>query len=462
MNWEIRLKSCAILDPENEARSKSFVRRTWRRFWRPGFVRHIFTLLSGSLLAQILAFFTKPVVARLFQPADFGVYSVVLKFSTLFAAIAAAKYEMAVVLPKQHSHAWTLLRLGRLISLGISVVFLIVVALWHQEIGSIIGLSNHTTFLLLSPLFILNLSCIHLWSNWRIRRKDFSVLATSGIVQSLGIAVLQILIGVTTALHGLGLLLSQLGGQLIAQGILRERRGVGSDEWMKTPSRLRLLATAKKYRSFPIHMIPAGLANQMTSSVPVFALGLAYSSNIVGWFSMAERIMHLPFSLLANSVSNVFYPKAIELSRSDPRLLRVRCLQLSAGLFALGSVVVAGLMIAGPWLFTLVLGERWRMSGEYVRILSPYLLMQFAFTPMCNIFRILNRLKMYQAWEWIRFVIVGSVIYTAVLTTTPKISLMFYSVAMVASYAILGVLTYRILCQNCKIADQSLHKQSSM
>lgn len=428
--------------------------RIWQRisasFGTRGFLRHIMTLSSGSLIAQILALLTQPILTRIYAPSDYGIYTVVLKFSTIIGVLAAGQYQMAIVIPKNEKHAVTLERLGRLIAVLVSLISLVIVSLWHNRIGALIGLSGHSSLLYISPVLVFLIANLRLRTNYSIRKQRFGSLAASRVCHSFGAALLQIGLALVRHMQSLGLLLGQLGGEFIAILLLRDRK-------QKTPAsnRLRLMATARKYRQYPRQMILAGLVSQMTNAIPVFALGMAYTASIVGWFAMANKLIKLPFGLLAQSTGDVFFQKAASIGPDNPRLLRRRSLQVSVLLFAIGLLLILPLMIFGPSLLALILGERWRTAGDYIRILSPYLLFQFAFTHLCRIFRVIDRLRLYQLWEWLRLALVGTSTYTAALHCTPRQTLLWYSGSMVISYGILGILAFRALTVAVKATDST-------
>ena len=62
--------------------------------------RHVGILTSGSVAAQVALVVTAPLLSRLFSPAAFGVFSLMLTISTIGGAIGGLCYEVAVVLPR--------------------------------------------------------------------------------------------------------------------------------------------------------------------------------------------------------------------------------------------------------------------------------------------------------------------------------------------------------------------------
>src|SRR5947208_15426676 len=69
------------------------------------FVRDALTLATGGALAQSLSFAIAPILARLYAPDDFGLFSIYAFTLGVFAAVVCWAYEAAVVLPKEDREA---------------------------------------------------------------------------------------------------------------------------------------------------------------------------------------------------------------------------------------------------------------------------------------------------------------------------------------------------------------------
>lgn len=65
------------------------------------FNKNIFTLLSGTIIAQAIPIAISPILTRIYTPDDFGVFALFLAISSVFGSISTAKYELAIALPKK-------------------------------------------------------------------------------------------------------------------------------------------------------------------------------------------------------------------------------------------------------------------------------------------------------------------------------------------------------------------------
>ena len=65
------------------------------------FVKNVFTIFTGNVVAQAIPFLMEPVLARIYSPDDFAVVSVYLAVANLFSIVATGRYELAIMLPKE-------------------------------------------------------------------------------------------------------------------------------------------------------------------------------------------------------------------------------------------------------------------------------------------------------------------------------------------------------------------------
>ena len=67
--------------------------------------KHVSTLLSGTVIAQLLALVTAPLISRLYSPTEIGVYTLFTSVVATVVAVAGLRYDLGIVLPKSHGNA---------------------------------------------------------------------------------------------------------------------------------------------------------------------------------------------------------------------------------------------------------------------------------------------------------------------------------------------------------------------
>ena len=159
------------------------------------FLRDSGTLLSGSLIAQGIAFLAYLVLGRLFTPDDFGLYNIFYSYIEVLIILSTCKYELAIVIADSDDQAAALTRLTlRLNALFSSLLLLIalLLALFHVTPSSL----PPQLYLLIPPM-VFFCGTTRVYTFLFNRYKHYRQIAISEVVTSLGGTLLKILSKVT-------------------------------------------------------------------------------------------------------------------------------------------------------------------------------------------------------------------------------------------------------------------------
>lgn len=347
---------------------------------RTGVARQVLTLVSGTLLAQAIAFVAQIGVARLYTDADLGYLGLFTSAAALGAAVAGVRFDLSIVLPSpgDEASARSLFRLSSRCVLVASALATLVAACARPWVSVRYG-EALAGWMLAAGISILFLAQGQVCSYWLTRHRRFRVLASSSVVRSLGIAALQLVCG-ALASGGLG---AAIGATLAGQGIavaylswcVRDARvGEASD-----PS---LREVASRYRKMALVGVPNVVVDALrTSAIPM--LIASYSVASLGQFNMAWMALQAPVALIAGALSQVYLPRLSDTPAGE--MTRVVC---RVGAMALGASIPVFALIAGisPWLFPFVFGGRWGEAGYFARSLAPWLALTVATSPLSNVF----------------------------------------------------------------------------
>src|SRR5690606_18762412 len=92
---------------------------------RSDFVRSVSKLGSGTIVAQIIAFATIPLLTRTYSQEAFGLLAAFVAVVGIISSFATLKYDTAIVLPKDDKDAYALLKLSNIVTLSLTEAFLV-------------------------------------------------------------------------------------------------------------------------------------------------------------------------------------------------------------------------------------------------------------------------------------------------------------------------------------------------
>lgn len=74
-------------------------------------------LMTGTVMAQAIGYLISPILTRIYTPEQMGDLGVYMRAISFLSALASARYELSLPLPKSDSHSYLLYRLSLRIAL---------------------------------------------------------------------------------------------------------------------------------------------------------------------------------------------------------------------------------------------------------------------------------------------------------------------------------------------------------
>ncbi len=351
------------------------------------FIRSVVTLLSGTLVAQIIAYASRPLLTRLYSPEEFGILGFYLAIVAVATTMAAGKYNDAVLLPESDREARLLVRAA------IGLVLLMAVAIWvltpfRANLGRLLHNQVAAEYLIWVPVSILFLGISWVFDAWLTRKRRFKAIAVGRVAHGVTMAPTQIAAGFGGA-GPIGLIGGLLAGQAVhALSYLISGRGAIQ---LRADSNgtSNLLQVAARYKRFPLFGAPASALNTASVQLPALLLLFFFDAAVLGHYGIGYAALSVPMTVLGGAVAQVFFANAPEARRrgalsalTDDVVIRL----VAAGLFP-----VAAVAVVGPELFRFVFGKEWHTAGVYAQYLAPWTFLVFLSSPLSRLFDILEK-----------------------------------------------------------------------
>lgn len=350
------------------------------RLTRSPFIRSVALLSGGNAFAMVLPILAAPILGRLYNPADYGALATYMAPMAILAILATLQFQYAIVAERTQRVAGMVAWL----SIGIAPIVggltaLGVLLLWP----GVLSKSAPGAWFFMLPVMVSIGGMTGAGNFLANRHRRYRWLATLQITSiSISLATSMSLGFLGFGKHGL--ILAYVVGQavqILANGWLL----FFSEIALPRPSRARLVALARRHWRFPAYSLPAEAANQLSQSLPTYALSSLGAYGVLGAFARANQLVAMPVTIVGQSIANVFRQKGSEMYNSTGNC-RSLMWRVALGVFAITLPVVAFVMIFGPWLFTVYLGPAWTEAGELARVLAPMLLLRNVSAPLANVF----------------------------------------------------------------------------
>lgn len=399
-------------------------------------VRGVVVLSGGTALGQGVAALASPFLTRMYDASQFGhlaVYSAILSF---LLVVSSLRYEVAILLPEEDGTAANILWLALCIVLPFTLLTGLGAWAVSQTAYAETKISGLRPYLWVLPLSLLGAGLYQVFLYWSLRKGAYQDVARTKVTQAAGQAVTQLAAG-AFGMGTLGLLIGDAVGRSAGLWALASRAWKRSREHFLAATRRDARLAAARYRRFPLISSWSALVNTAGLQVPVLLLASHFTSQVVGWYGLVDRIMAVPIALVGQGASQVYMREAARLASEDPRALRRLYWRCARRLLFPALAVGAVAAVAGPYLFSIVFGARWSEAGIYARLLAASTAASFIAWPLNTTLVILERQDIQLYWDVGRLLLIAGAMELSFLRhANPRGTVFALGLAMAAAYLV--------------------------
>lgn len=401
----------------------------------PAFLRSDATINMGGLaIAAVPPLLAIPVLSRVYAPVEFGIYGAAMAVASVASVLMTGRYETAIVVPKSDNEA---------VALAWSAA---TIASMLAAIGLICALVISSTASWVSPNVAVAAVCVAYMSalsqvaiNAAVRFGSFRSLALGRIMSAFAQAALGIVAGMI-GLGAAGLLAAfAIGYALIILIIAFSISRAHLSSIVVTPR--DVYSVARAYRKYPLINVPSEISNALASQLPTLFFTAAYGPATTGFLTMFFRVW-AGSAIISRGVGEFFRHRASrEKHASGQFTSSFRATSIPLICIALLAALI--LSAGGPSLFALVLGEEWRETGEFARILAPFVATQLVASTMSSSFYVSGHLAPMALWQGALLVIQFIALWIGVSFGAPWFALLCLSMSGIVMYSLYFWLAYR-------------------
>lgn len=405
------------------------------------FNSNVVKLLTGTALAQLIPILASPILTRLYSPEEFGMLALFISITSIIATISTGRYELAILLPRRQETAVSLVALSTGLTALTSILVLLFVVLFEGWLmnNSSLGASKLLVYLL--PLTVFLTAFFQIQTYLLNRDKNYRFMSVSKVLRALVTVGTHVMYALVVAGSGLGLVLGHVIGLFIPSFLIL----VQTRQPIKFKRTIRVMkVSAWRYRSFPKFLMLAHGLNTGAGQLPNILLASFFGATTVGFFSLAQRTLSAPITIVAKSIGDVFRQQASEeyINTGNCRTIYLATLKKLVLLSAPFTILI---FLFSPILFEIVFGAEWTTAGIYVRVMSFMLFMRFISTPLSSMFIIAERQRADLIWQLALFGLTTVSLWSGYfIFKSAMISIVLFSLAYTVMYAINLFLSYKM------------------
>lgn len=409
------------------------------------FLKGVLSISFGAAAGQLIVILTTPFVTRIYTPSDYGIYTSFFAVFKVIAPLATLRYAVAIPLADSKQMTNNLINLCIFISLGLSL-FLTVGLFFGQEIILSYYIKIEVTkYLWILPLFLFGKGISETLNYWVLRTQNYSLITKTKFYSASSGAAAKIGFGIA-GFKPVGLIIA-IFVQQIAIIVTILSKLLKSEYYFRGKLKFyEIRSVAKKFKNFPLYQSWAKLLLGLSEQLPVFFLTFIYGFKVLGYYGLAKSIINIPISLIGNSVGQVFYAEASKIGKGNPKRLYELTKKVYFKLAYISFVPVLFVFILGPWLFSVLFGQEWYMSGIYARWLIIVTLTRFVSSPITRILNVLELQKTQLIINIFRVLFISVIfIYIKQVGLEALEAIKIYSILLTIIHLIIPVIVFKKL-----------------
>lgn len=361
--------------------------------------RDLAIIIFGIGVAQLIQLGATPFLTRLYSPAEFGVFAVVVAVSGVIATVAALRYDIAIV--GSSDAALSPLAKGALL-LPIVVAPLLGLIFYGAIVIGIADLKALDGGAMVIVAAIAALQGVTAVGSALCTRSGWFVTSSAiRIAQPLVFVVIALVLQPNLAVAAL----FGWGGSLLIASVAFRRIRLDS-RWSDTRETLR-----REWR-YPVMTTPVALLDVVALALPLLFIAAAYGESDAGNYAQVQRLIGAPLTLTGVAVAQVYFKYAGDITRARTALSPFM-LRIIAFLGSLSLAVFVAVFLFGEPVMRLLIGDGWRTDRYFLLVSLVPVICRMTAAPVSSTFVLTGKLALGSSWQIAYFVVTLSVLSVA-------------------------------------------------
>jgi len=397
------------------------------------FTRNVSIASSWTILGILAQFILSPIITRLYEPNEYGLFAVFSSIAVNIVLISSLKYNEAIIIAERPNQR------NNIIVLSVFWVFLaaLLSSIAIYLVGDYLMLSLNVIhlnkILYLIPLAVVMAGMLDILAAINISRQKFFTNGLSGFFLNVCSRIFTILYGVMVQPKVLGLVGGDLLGKVI--GITVMLFSVKNLKkiivtFFSTISLKRIKFVAYQHRYFPLYVLPTNVLISISAHLPIYFFQFQFNSDVVGYYALAASFLEIINRFLPYSISSVFFPKAVALKKESHNQLNMIVYQLYWFTFALSSFIFICGALFSKTIFPLIFGDSWRNAGLFAGILSMQYAINFIAISLSDVYKVLGRQRFLLTITFVSIMLkMVAFVFIIYLRLDVKLALLWFCIA---------------------------------
>lgn len=319
---------------------------------------------SGTLFGQAISVITVPIFTRIYGAEIIGIWTFLNAIYLFINSFSDLGLTFSIMTEKEERAREKTYTIITTIVMIISLIAAIGIGIVYSTIKTNDTGLNILFLVVYSFIAIFTLQQIQVCYTWLNKTEKYSVLMKNPVINNLIFAIFGIAIGML-GFKQYGYFIGWLMGQLVTLVHMKKYlpQKLLNFKWKECKTIL------KEHTQFLKYQLPANIINVFKNQLPTFLIENFFGTTILGYYSIAVKILNIPITLLGNAVGRVFFQESSNMIEKGKAIGEFTYKSLTS-MMKVGIFPMILLIAFGKSIIIIFLGKDWAIAGDMLTIVA--------------------------------------------------------------------------------------------
>lgn len=316
---------------------------------------------TGTAIGQVFSIISLPIITRIYGSEVIGVWTTIYAISIIICTVSDCGLLQSLMVEKDEKVEITYRVISNMIlfiTIGASLLVFIYCRQMLRYQGDMILI-----VVVFSIFYALTYQQVQLNYTLLNRGGNYNILMKNPVINQVSASLISVVLGLL-GLKAYGYFIGVTAGQLLT--LLHMRRYIPYKFKLIKPSEAK--AVIVEHRNFVCYQMPVNITLQARDQVPNLLIGAFWGSNILGYYSISQKLLNIPITFIGQALGRVFYQRCAEMKRQGENIADFFYRNLKRAL-VLAMIPMVFLAAYGDAAIVMFFGGEYRVGGMIVRII---------------------------------------------------------------------------------------------
>lgn len=327
-------------------------------------LKNVTKISSGTLIGQLISVVTVPVFTRIYGAEILGVWAFLNAIYLFVNSFSDLGLTFSIMTEKEEEKRERTYTVITSIVMIISILVSLIIGVVYTTIKTNDTGLNIIFLVIYSLIAIFTLQQTQVCYTWLNKKEKYSVLMKNPIINNLTFAIFGIVLGLI-GFKQYGYFVGWLLGQVIT--LIHMKKNLPKKSFCFEWNEYKVLF--KENIQFLKYQLPANILNVLKNQLPTFLIERFFGTTILGYYSIATKVLNIPVVLLGNAVGRVFFQESSNMV-TEGKPIGDFTYKSMKSMMKVGILPMIALVGFGKIAIVIFLGKDWAIAGDMLSIVA--------------------------------------------------------------------------------------------